>query len=113
MDDPTRARSWKRQTRPRVGLKAVEPVLYSTVCPKPTQVLAVTFLVDRVIRGHWQICRREDFLKFFGFGHGLLLGSLAETLQKALALETVDNRAINKFLWVVPRGLGILLGEIF
>jgi len=29
-DDPKRARSWKRRIQPRVGLKAVEPVLYST-----------------------------------------------------------------------------------
>src|SRR3972149_9742183 len=30
MDHPKRARSWKRRTQPRVGLKTVEPVLYST-----------------------------------------------------------------------------------
>jgi len=28
---PKRAPSWKRRIQPRVGLKAVEPVLYSTV----------------------------------------------------------------------------------
>ena len=31
MDTPTRARSWKRRTQPRVGLQAAEPVLYSTL----------------------------------------------------------------------------------
>ena len=31
MGNPKRARSWKRRIQPRVGLKAVEPVLYSTV----------------------------------------------------------------------------------
>ncbi len=30
MGNPKRARSWKRRIQPRVGLKAVEPVLYST-----------------------------------------------------------------------------------
>ncbi|MBI3359046.1 MAG: hypothetical protein HY037_05670 [Nitrospirae bacterium] len=30
MDNPKRARSWKRRIQPRVGLKAVEPVPYST-----------------------------------------------------------------------------------
>ena len=31
MGNPKRARSWKRRIQPRVGLKAVEPVLYSTL----------------------------------------------------------------------------------
>ena len=31
MGDSKRARSWKRWIQPRVGLKAVEPVLYSTL----------------------------------------------------------------------------------
>jgi len=30
MDDPKRARSWKRRKQPRDNLKAVEPVPYST-----------------------------------------------------------------------------------
>ena len=30
MDNPKRARSWKRRTQPRVDLKIVEPILYST-----------------------------------------------------------------------------------
>ena len=30
MDNPKRARSWKRRIQPRVGLQIVEPVLYST-----------------------------------------------------------------------------------
>ncbi len=30
MSNPKRARSWKRRIQPRVGLRAVEPVLYST-----------------------------------------------------------------------------------
>ena len=30
MDNPKRARSWKRLIQPRVRLKMVEPVLYST-----------------------------------------------------------------------------------
>jgi len=30
MDDPKRARSWKRRIQPRDNLKAVEPVPYST-----------------------------------------------------------------------------------
>jgi hypothetical protein len=34
MDNPKRARSWKRQIQPRVGLKTVEPVPYSTLKPK-------------------------------------------------------------------------------
>jgi len=31
MGNPKRARSWKQRIQPRVGLKAVEPVLYSTL----------------------------------------------------------------------------------
>jgi len=31
MGNPKRARSWKQRVQPRVGLKAVEPVLFSTV----------------------------------------------------------------------------------
>ncbi len=31
MDNPKRARSWKRRIQPRVGLKMVEPALYSTL----------------------------------------------------------------------------------
>ncbi len=30
MDNPKRARSWKRRIQPRVDLRVVEPVLYST-----------------------------------------------------------------------------------
>ncbi len=30
MDNPKRARSWKRRIQPRVNLRIVEPVLYST-----------------------------------------------------------------------------------
>jgi len=30
MDNPNRARSWKRRIQPRVNLRIVEPVLYST-----------------------------------------------------------------------------------
>ena len=37
MGNPKRARSWKRRIQPRVGLKAVEPVLYSTYCPDLTR----------------------------------------------------------------------------
>ena len=31
MDNPKRARSWKRRIQPRVNLRIVEPVLYSTL----------------------------------------------------------------------------------
>ncbi len=31
MGNPKRARSWERRVQPRVGLGAVEPVLYSTL----------------------------------------------------------------------------------
>ena len=33
MENPKRARSWKRRLRPRVNLKNDVPVLYSTYCP--------------------------------------------------------------------------------
>ena len=54
MGNPKRARSWKRRIQPRVGLKAVEPVLYSTprlvatnhlVRRPPKEALGITFKV--------------------------------------------------------------------
>jgi hypothetical protein len=35
MENPKRARSWKRRLRPRVNLKNDVPVLYSTRSPHP------------------------------------------------------------------------------
>jgi hypothetical protein len=38
MDDPKRARSWKRRPRPRISLTNVAPVLYSTLIPDLTPI---------------------------------------------------------------------------
>ena len=65
MDDPKRARSWKRRIQPRVGLKEAEPVLYSTPAyslPKNIQRPALLNL------------RREPFQEaILGVGAMLLL----------------------------------------
>jgi len=37
MDNPKRARSWKRRIQPRVNLRIVEPVLYSTPMGIPSE----------------------------------------------------------------------------
>ena len=46
MENPKRARSWKRRLRPRVNLKNDVPVLYSTQCHPDTNVIRV---LDRVV----------------------------------------------------------------
>jgi len=43
MDNSKRARSWKRRIQPRVGLKIVEPVLYSTLHDPFTEFPALKF----------------------------------------------------------------------
>jgi hypothetical protein len=66
MENPKRARSWKRRLRPRVNLKNDVPVLYSTAAPRLKHSAAIgEALSEQVIDGKSKIDVSSFSLKRF------------------------------------------------